>query len=113
VSSSASAFFGGGFAVLVSIRLTLDWIMRTIAGSAVGGWIAAPSMEGMMAPKPISFGQIDRLQVDEDSGRLYWDGHPVVTGLTLHWYERILATAAAIGAVLAGIHPFGITLELW
>ena len=68
-----------------------------------------------MALQSMSFDNIERLQVDDADRRLYWDGNPVVTGsvVTLQFYERVLATIAAAGALFAGLHPFGVTFGWW
>ncbi|MCF6111657.1 hypothetical protein [Mesorhizobium muleiense] len=57
--------------------------------------------------------ELDNFEVDGD--RLYWKGSAVVMErkLALDWYQTTLATAAAVGALLAGIHPFGVTLGWW
>ncbi|MER9733028.1 hypothetical protein [Mesorhizobium sp. M0217] len=65
--------------------------------------------------KPISGDQINLLEVDDVDGRLYWKGKGVVLErrLTLDWFQTFLATIAAVGALLAGIYPFGAALGWW
>jgi hypothetical protein len=61
-----------------------------------------------MAPRTISIDEMDGFEIDDD-GRLYWRGKGVVLEqrITLKGFELVLASAAALGALLAGIHPFG------
>ncbi|TIS98074.1 hypothetical protein [Mesorhizobium sp.] len=63
--------------------------------------------------KTIGMEELDNFEVDGD--RLYWKGTAVVMErkLTLDWYQTLLATAAAAGALLAGVHPFGATFGWW
>lgn len=51
--------------------------------------------------------ELDKLEVDE-ANQLFWNGKAVVLEkrLVLQSWERFIATAAAIGALLAGLHPF-------
>lgn len=67
-----------------------------------------------MARKEITWDGLGKFSVDDD-GRLYWDGQAVVLEqrITLKGYELVLATVAATGAALAGIHPFGVSLGWW
>lgn len=67
-----------------------------------------------MGKRTITLEQLDGFQVDDD-GRLYWQDKAVVLEqkLTLNTYERVIAFVAAIGALLAGVHPFGVTLGWW
>ncbi len=47
-------------------------------------------------------------------GKLHWKGQALVVDqkVSLRKYELILATAGALGALLAGIHPFMVSLGL-
>ncbi|OBQ72384.1 hypothetical protein [Mesorhizobium loti] len=67
-----------------------------------------------MAPRTIGQDELDGFQIDDD-GRLYWRGKGVLLDhrVTLRGFELVLATIASIGALLAGIHPFGVTLGWW
>jgi hypothetical protein len=60
-----------------------------------------------MPRHPISYSDVGKLEVD-DAGRLFWEGKAVVTEnrITLRGWELTIAGAAALGALLAGIHPF-------
>lgn len=64
--------------------------------------------------RTISIDELDGFQID-DKGRLYWRGKGVVLEqrITLRGIELGLALVAAIGALLAGIHPFGASLGWW
>lgn len=68
-----------------------------------------------MARHYLSSDEMDHFEVDDSDGRLYWKGQQVVTEkvVSLQTYERILATVAAIGAILAGVHPFGHSFGWW
>jgi hypothetical protein len=68
-----------------------------------------------MARAPISYDQISQMEVDDSDGRLYWKGKPVLVEqrLSLRRYELALATIAAGGAFLAGVHPFGASFGWW
>ncbi len=46
--------------------------------------------------RQISFQGLNLLGVDR-SGQLYWDGKRLQTVARLNWYERVLATIAALG----------------
>jgi hypothetical protein len=67
-----------------------------------------------MAPRTISIDELDGLQIDDD-GRLYWRGRSVLLErrITLRGFELFLASAAAFGALMAGIHPFGVSFGWW
>jgi hypothetical protein len=67
-----------------------------------------------MSPRTIGIDELDGLQVDDD-GRLYWRGKGVVLEqrITLKGFELALATIAATGAFLAGIHSFGSSFGWW
>ena len=58
-----------------------------------------------MTISTISLDQLDRLSVDDVSGRLYWDGKEVVTTLSLPWYVNIAVIIGASGAVVAALWP--------
>jgi hypothetical protein len=64
--------------------------------------------------RTISIDELDGFQID-DNGRLYWHGKGVVLEqrITLRGIELGLAFVAAIGAFLAGIHPFGASFGWW
>lgn len=65
--------------------------------------------------RKIGMGDLDYFEVDDGSDRLYWKGTGVVMErrLTLDHYQKFLASIAAFGALLAGIHPFGASLGWW
>ena len=67
-----------------------------------------------MTLRTISIDEIDHFNLDEN-GRLYWKGEAVILEkrLRLETYQIVLATLATGGAVLSGIHPFGVSLGLW
>ncbi|TIN06704.1 MAG: hypothetical protein E5Y14_27655 [Mesorhizobium sp.] len=67
-----------------------------------------------MAPRTIGIEELDGFQIDGD-GRLYWRGKGVLMErrITLRGFELLLASTAAVGAVLAGIHPFGVSFGWW
>ncbi|MDE0880879.1 hypothetical protein [Aurantimonas coralicida] len=67
-----------------------------------------------MHRRALSFDDMDDLEIDGD-GRLYWKGKAVRVEqkVSLEAYQIVLATMAAVGAVLAGIHPFGHSFGLW
>jgi hypothetical protein len=67
-----------------------------------------------MAPRTISQNELDGFQLDDD-GRLYWRGKGVLLErrITLRGFELVLATIAAFGAALAGVHPFGASFGWW
>lgn len=60
-----------------------------------------------MALRTISLNELDNLKIDE-YGNLHWrDGKvSIQQKVSLRWYELILATTGAVGALLAGAHPF-------
>ena len=67
-----------------------------------------------MARHGISWSDLALLEVDDD-GKLYWKGEAVILEkrIRLERYQIILATLATIGALLAGIHPFGDSFGWW
>ncbi|PWJ87812.1 hypothetical protein C8D77_114103 [Mesorhizobium loti] len=67
-----------------------------------------------MARRVMGLDEYDAFEVDE-SGQLFWKGKPVQfeQRVSLRRYELVLATLGAIGALLAGIHPFGASLGIW
>ncbi|RWB94997.1 MULTISPECIES: hypothetical protein [unclassified Mesorhizobium] len=67
-----------------------------------------------MAPRTISIDEMDGFQIDDD-GRLYCRGQSVLLErrITLRGFELILASTAAVGALLAGVHPFGASFGWW
>ncbi|TPJ75820.1 hypothetical protein FJ422_30855 [Mesorhizobium sp. B2-6-3] len=67
-----------------------------------------------MAPRTIGMDELNGFQIDDD-GRLYWRGKSVLLErrITLRGFELLLATVAAIGAALSGLHPFGVTFGWW
>ncbi|TAU53706.1 hypothetical protein ELI43_13315 [Rhizobium leguminosarum] len=69
----------------------------------------------MAIQKGLSWAATARFGIDDESGELYWDDKPVVTGkvIALQRYERTLATIAAVAALLAAIHPFGQSFGWW
>ncbi|KQV28115.1 hypothetical protein ASC97_07135 [Rhizobium sp. Root1203] len=60
-----------------------------------------------MALRAIGIDELDGFQLD-GSNQLYWRGQTVVLEqrLRLEGYQIVLATIGAVGALLAGIHPF-------
>lgn len=74
------------------------------------GWLR----EDVMARRTISIDELDGFELDENN-RLYWKGTAVLLErrLSLDWYQTTLATLAAAGALLAGVHPFGVTWGWW
>lgn len=60
-----------------------------------------------MALRTIGMDELDNFKIDDD-GNLHWkDGKVFIQKrVSLRRYEFILATLAAAGALLAGIHPF-------
>ncbi|WP_395449938.1 hypothetical protein ACHMW7_09070 [Aminobacter sp. UC22_36] len=67
-----------------------------------------------MALKTIAVGQLDGFQLD-DNGRLYWKGEAVILEkkLLLETYQVVLLTLGTVGALLAGVHPFGVSFGWW
>lgn len=67
-----------------------------------------------MGLRTISIDELDHFKLDEH-GRLYWKGEAVILEkrLRLETYQIVLATLATAGAVLSGIHPFGVTFGWW
>lgn len=67
-----------------------------------------------MARHPISMDQLDLLEVDDDT-RLYWKGTPVLTEtrVSLRTFELGIAAVAAVAALVAALHPFGLTFGWW
>lgn len=65
--------------------------------------------------KGLSWAATDRFGLDDETGELYWDNKKIVTGqmVTLQRFERGLATVAAVAALLAAIHPFGVSFGWW
>jgi hypothetical protein len=68
-----------------------------------------------MTRQSITFDQIASFEVDDSDGRLYWRGKGVVLErrVILRGFELFLASIAAIGALLAGVHPFGASFGYW
>lgn len=68
-----------------------------------------------MARKPITFDNIGEMTVDEVTGQLFWKGEAVAMKqrISLRPFELCLAFLGAAGALLSGIHPFGVTLGWW
>lgn len=60
-----------------------------------------------MALRTISMEELNHLKIDDD-GRLHWHDAKVSVEkkISLRWYELILATIGAFGALAAGVHPF-------
>ena len=58
--------------------------------------------------KPISSNGTALLGVSEDSERLYWDGKllQIKRRLSLTRFQTLIAFAGALGAFLAGLHPW-------
>jgi hypothetical protein len=56
---------------------------------------------------------MDGFQLD-DANQLYWRGQTVVLEqrLKLELYQIVLATIGAFGALLAGVHPFLVSLGI-
>ena len=68
-----------------------------------------------MARRPITMDEMDLFEVDDSDGRLFWRGKTVVVEnrVSLRPLELGLAFVGALGALLSGLHPFGVTLGLW
>lgn len=64
--------------------------------------------------RTIGMDELDHFEVDGDD-KLYWKGKAVVLEkrIALDRYQTFLATIAAFGALLAGIHPFGASWGWW
>ena len=60
----------------------------------------------------IASDDFDRMGITAD-GKLYWDGHPVVTQRALHPFERFLALLAILSTVLIAILEFGRIVLHW
>lgn len=60
-----------------------------------------------MARRKIGLDELDNFELG-DEGQLYWSGKAVVLEkrLTLRGAELAVALFAAVGAFLAGVHPF-------
>jgi hypothetical protein len=69
---------------------------------AIGGMI--------MTERGMTFADMGDLHVVD--GKLHWKGQAIVVDqkLSLRRYELILATGGALGALLAGVHPFLVSL---
>jgi hypothetical protein len=67
-----------------------------------------------MSPRTISTDELDGFQIDEN-GRLYWRGKGVILEqkISLRWWELSALIVGALGALLAGVHPFGVTFGWW
>lgn len=63
--------------------------------------------------RPMSWNGVGLFGVHRRTGDLHWDGKQVETTKRLATFERVLATIGAIGALLAGIHPFGASMGIW
>jgi hypothetical protein len=68
----------------------------------------------MMSENGLSWNDLDSFGVD-GKGRLLWKGEPVVTESRIHLqtYQVFLASIGAVGALLAGVHPFGHSFGWW
>lgn len=67
-----------------------------------------------MARHEMTWDESSLFEVDE-GGQLYWKGKAVILEkrLRLETYQVVLATLATLGAVLSGIHPFGVSFGWW
>jgi hypothetical protein len=67
-----------------------------------------------MALRTIAIDELNGFQLD-DSNQLYWRGQTVVLEqkLKLERYQIVLATIGAVGALLAGVHPFLISFGIF
>ena len=67
-----------------------------------------------MPRRTLSIDGMDGFEIDDDD-RLYWKGRAVrfEQRVSLQAYQIVLATMAAVGAVLAGLHPFGHSFGFW
>lgn len=67
-----------------------------------------------MTRHEMTWDDVKHLEVDDD-GRLYWKGEAVILEkrVRLEKYQIALATLATAGAVLSGIHPFGVSFGWW
>ena len=62
-----------------------------------GGW--------GMAIRTITLTELDRLSVDDGTGRLFWDGKEVVTTLSLPWIVNVALIVGALAALIAALWP--------
>lgn len=69
--------------------------------------------EFLMQRRTISLEELDQFEVN-DAGQLFWKGKAVVLErrLTLKGWELFIASLAATGAILAGAHPYLVSLSI-
>ncbi|MEI5679554.1 MULTISPECIES: hypothetical protein [unclassified Mesorhizobium] len=67
-----------------------------------------------MSLRTIGLDELNNFQLDE-KGRLYWKGETVILEkkVSLETYQIVLLTLGTVGALLAGIHPFGQSFGWW
>jgi len=58
-----------------------------------------------MAIQKIALDQLDRLSVDDVTGRLFWDGKEIVTTLSLPMIVNIALIITALAAIVAAVWP--------
>lgn len=68
-----------------------------------------------MALRPLGFDDFDHMEIDEETGQLFWHGRAIVTNnkLRLETYQIWLATLATAGTVASGLYPFGQSFGWW
>jgi hypothetical protein len=64
-----------------------------------------PKGSGEMAIQKIALDQLDRLSVDDVTGRLFWDGKEIVTTLSLPMIVNIALIITALAAIVAAVWP--------
>lgn len=67
-----------------------------------------------MGLRTIGMDELDNFKIDDD-GKLYWKGEAVILEkkVSLQGYQVLLLTLGTIGALLSGVHPFGVTFGWW
>lgn len=56
-----------------------------------------------MARQTITVKDMGRMSVDDQTGRLYWDGKEVVTTLTLPWWGQVAIIITAVSTATMAI----------
>jgi hypothetical protein len=58
-----------------------------------------------VAIHPISIDQLNLLSVDDETGRIFWNGQEIVTTLSLPWYVNLAIIIGAAAAVITALWP--------
>lgn len=58
-----------------------------------------------MTIQKITLDQLDRLSVDDVTGRLFWDGKEIVTTLSLPSIVNVALIVGALAALIAALWP--------